>query len=85
MELAFNVMVADLNGELGQAVEPEIKVSSPNVLWLSFGDWSGSYVGKLGSVYNIVRSNCSSGDPACFGLHILDLNQARIRRLAVGG
>lgn len=80
MGLAFEVMIADLNGELGQAVEPEIKITSPNVLWLSFGEWTGSFVGRLGSAYNIVRSNCSSGDPACFGLHILDLSQARIQK-----
>jgi len=85
MQLSFDVMVADLNGELGQAVEPNIKISSPDVLWLSYGEWSGSFVGRLESSYNIVRSNCTSGDSACFGLHILDFNQARIQRYSVGG
>lgn len=84
MGLSFDVMVADLNGELGQAVEPEVKVSSPDILWLSFGQWTGSFVGRMGGNYNIVRSNCSAGDPACFGLHILDFSQARIQKY-VGG
>lgn len=85
LSLSLDVMVADLNGELGQLREPTVKVSSPNVLFLSYGQWSGSFVGKLGGGYNIVRSNCSAGDPACFGLHILDLDQAKIIQRALGG
>jgi hypothetical protein len=85
LQISLDVMVADLNGELGQPREPTVRVSSPNVLFLSYGEWSGSFVGKLGDAYNIVRSNCSLGDPACFGLHILDMDQATISQRALGG
>lgn len=80
LELALDVMVADLNGNLGQPHEPGIKVSSPQILFFAYGEWTGSFVGRLDGGYNLVRSDCSSGDAACFGMHILDRDQARIRQ-----